>query len=108
MIGRKLTFAIKCDHPKCEFLFEGEENQLQNEVIAGAEKEGWLCEEGRQICPFHRPLDSEGVFRKCPECGHSVSWHKKDGKCNYSRESGGGDSGKLRTIEFCDCVVNVD
>jgi hypothetical protein len=38
----------------------------------------------------------------CETCGHKKEKHSKTG-CDWSRERGGGMSGKLRSIEFCHC-----
>lgn len=41
-----------------------------------------------------------GSGRQCAGCGHAL--HKK-GDCPWSRSSGGGMSGKMRTVEYCHC-----
>ncbi len=38
----------------------------------------------------------------CQDCGHSKDMHNEK-ECRWSREDGGGMSGKLRSIEFCHC-----
>lgn len=81
---------------------------MKNEKITETQNAQIIAEAGTPVdmllfCPKcgTQHVD-EAKPDNCESCGHGKALHQQS-ECKWARESGGGMSEKLRTIEFCHC-----